>query len=164
MRQTHVQLGTKNNFIWIIKTPAAITSSVRHRHISVALRSLSHSTQSPALTAPCVSAGEAAPGVPGRAVPAVPTCPGDPAVPADTDGLSLRAVPGPGQRRVPGTPREEEQGPLGAGEPSAFCSSCGFCSFVLERKLRQWALLLLLMSLFIASAVSRGLDSQHHTL
>ncbi|NXO35660.1 POF1B protein, partial [Locustella ochotensis] len=48
-------------------------------------------------------------------------------MPADTDGLSLRAVPGPGQRRVPGTPRPQGHGPARA----AFIPKKGSCSDVL---------------------------------
>lgn len=69
--------------------------------------------------------GAAVPGVPGGAVPAVPAGGGHPAVPADTDRPSLRAVPGPGRRPVPGTPRQEGHGPARAGEGSTLCSQRG---------------------------------------
>lgn len=71
-----------------------------------------------------MSAGEAVPGVPGGAVPARPAGGGHAAVPADTDGQPLRAVPASGQRRVPGTRREEGHGPR-AGEGSVLCSWAG---------------------------------------
>lgn len=124
MRQTHFQVGIKKKKLFgllkHLKPPPALPVTDTFHSL---LRLISHPIQTcPALTSPVVSAGEAVPGVPGGAVPAVPAraaAPGHPAVPADTDGQRLRAVPG--QRRVPGTHREEEHGPR-AGESFMLCS------------------------------------------
>lgn len=129
MTQTHFQLGIKAILFEVLKhlkpPPALPVTDTFHS----LLRLMSHLVDVPSRVSSSTDRsfsvpGEAVPGVPGGAVPAVPAGGRHPAVPADTDGLSLRAVPGPGQRRVPGTPRQEGHGPSRAGERSTLCSRC----------------------------------------